>query len=137
MTELDCWHSVATSITTRSLRSANGRPDRIAVAAQGCTASGQAFATAQRGLVHIPKRTGVPFENNHAERVIRPAVIICKNNQSNRSDRGADTQAILMSIDRTLKQRGHPPIDTVIQSIEQQLETGHMPPLPPRAAAFG
>jgi len=80
---------------------------------------------------------GVPFENNHAERAIRPAVIIRKNSQSNRSDRGADTQAILMSIYRTLKQRGHPPIETIIHAIEQQLKTGHLPPLPSRAAAFG
>ena len=46
----------------------------------------------------------VPFEINHAERAIRPAVMIRKNSQSNRSDRGADTQAILMSVYRSLVQ---------------------------------
>jgi len=50
---------------------------------------------------------GVPFENNHAERAIRPAVLIRKNSYNNRSRRGADTQAVLMSVYRTLKQRGH------------------------------
>ena len=33
----------------------------------------------------------VPFENNHGERSIRPAVIIRKNSYCNRSQRGADT----------------------------------------------
>lgn len=51
----------------------------------------------------------VPFDNNAAERAIRPAVIIRKNSYGNRSERGADTQAVLMSIYRTLKQRGHDP----------------------------
>jgi transposase len=51
----------------------------------------------------------VPFDNNHAERAIRPAVMIRKNSFGNRSDRGADTQAVLMSLYRTLQQRGHAP----------------------------
>jgi len=80
---------------------------------------------------------GVPFDNNHAERAIRPAVIIRKNSQSNRSPRGADTQAVLMSVYRTLKQRGHPPIETITQAIETYLGTDHLPPLPPKAAAIG
>ena len=41
-------------------------------------------------------------DNNHAERTIRPAVIIRKNSYGNRSQRGADCQAVLMSIFRTL-----------------------------------
>ena len=45
---------------------------------------------------------GVPFDNNHAERIIRPAVIIRKNSYGNRSQRGADCQAVLMSVFRTL-----------------------------------
>ncbi len=69
-------------------------------------------------------------DNNHAERAIRPAVIIRKNSQGNRSDRGADTQAILMSVYRTLKQRGHPPLKAVIRALETYLSTGEMPPLP-------
>jgi hypothetical protein len=80
---------------------------------------------------------GVPFENNHAERAIRPAVIIRKNSQCNRSQSGAHTQALLMSVYRTLKQRGHPPIDTMTQAIKTYLSTGQLPPLPPIAAAGG
>jgi len=48
----------------------------------------------------------VPFENNFAERQIRPAVIIRKNSLANRSDRGAQTPTRLMSVYRTLKLRG-------------------------------
>lgn len=80
---------------------------------------------------------GVPFENNHAERAIRPAVIIRKNSLSNRSDRGAETQAILMSVYRTLKQRGHPPIKTIIDAVKAYLSTGQLPPLPARITAGG
>ena len=72
----------------------------------------------------------VPSDNNHAERAIRPAVIIRKNSQSNRSDRGADTQAILMSVYRTLKQRGHQPLNTINRALGTYLRTGQMPPLP-------
>ena len=77
---------------------------------------------------------GVPFDNNHAERAIRPAVIIRKNSLCNRSQRGANTQAVLMSVHRTLKQRGHAPIDTIAQAIRTYLQTGTLPPLPPAAA---
>jgi transposase len=72
----------------------------------------------------------VPFDNNHAERSIRPAVILRKNSYGNRSQRGADCQAVLMSIFRTLKQRGYDPIQTVIDAIEHYLTTGKLPPLP-------
>jgi transposase len=80
---------------------------------------------------------GVPFDNNHAERAIRPAVIIRKNSYANRSHRGADTQAVLMSIYRTLKQRGHHPIQTITQGIESFLRTGQLPPLPNKIPANG
>ncbi|MBK8267223.1 MAG: transposase [Planctomycetes bacterium] len=80
---------------------------------------------------------GVPFDNNHAERAIRPAVNIRKNSQSNRSERGAKTQSVLMSVYRTLKQRGHSPIETIAKAIETYLNTGQLPPLPSKTAAIG
>ena len=80
---------------------------------------------------------GVPFDNNHAERAIRPAVLIRKNSYANRSARGADTQAVLMSIYRTLKQRGHHPIQSITQGIESFLKTGQLPPLPQKITANG
>jgi hypothetical protein len=72
-----------------------------------------------------------PFDNNAGERAIRPAVIIRKNSYCNRSQRGADTQAVLMSIYRTLKQRGHDPLATITHALGQYLRTGTLPPLPP------
>jgi len=73
----------------------------------------------------------VPFDNNAAERAIRPAVIIRKNSYGNRSERGADTQAVLMSIYRTLKQRGHDPLKTITEALATYLTTGKLPDLPP------
>lgn len=79
----------------------------------------------------------VPFENNHAERAIRPAVIIRKNSSANRSEKGADAQAVLMSIHRTLKQRGHDPLLTIVSALKTHMTTGQLPPLPRKSAAIG
>jgi transposase len=73
----------------------------------------------------------VPYDNNAGERAIRPAVIIRKNSYCNRSQRGADAQAVLMSIYRTLKQRGHDPLATITHALSDYLRTGKLPPLPP------
>ena len=72
----------------------------------------------------------VPFENNFAERQIRPAVILRKNGQSNRSDRGAATQGVLMSVYRTLRLRGLDPAKTIADALKTYLTTGQLPPLP-------
>lgn len=83
-------------------------------------------------------QAGVPFDNNHAERSIRPAVILRKNSYGNRSERGADCQAVLMSVFRTLKQRGHDPIQAVVAAIEHCLAHKQLPPLPtPKIASDG
>jgi len=74
--------------------------------------------------------TDVRFENNFAERQIRPAVILRKNGQSNRSDRGAATQAVLMSVYRTLRLRGLNPTETIAEALKTYLTTGQLPPLP-------
>lgn len=80
----------------------------------------------------------VPFDNNTAERAIRPAVIIRKNSYGNRSQHGADCQAVLMSIFRTLKQRGHDPIRTIVDALARYLTTGQLPPLPePKSTSVG
>ncbi len=79
----------------------------------------------------------VPFENNFAERQIRPAVILRKNSQSNRSDRGAATQAILMSVYRTLKLRGLNPTKTIADALKNYVATGKLPPLPEVIIADG
>jgi transposase len=72
----------------------------------------------------------VPFENNLCEREIRPAVVLRKNSQSNRSERGAATQAVLMSVYRTLKLRGLNPTNTIADALRTYVETGQLPPLP-------
>lgn len=79
----------------------------------------------------------VPFDNNHAERMIRPAVIIRKNSYANGSAAGADLQAVLMSIYRTLKLRGHDPMPTILGALRTYLATGTLPPLPGRITADG
>lgn len=79
----------------------------------------------------------IPFENNLAERMIRPAVILRKNSQSNRSESGAATQAILMSVYRTLKLRGHDPLQTFETALRIYVQSGQLPPLPDTIAADG
>jgi len=77
----------------------------------------------------------VPFDNNLAERMIRPAVILRKNCQSNRSEKGAAVQAVLMSVYRTLKLRGHDPLATIDSALRAYLTTGQLPPLPVQSVA--
>jgi transposase len=79
----------------------------------------------------------VPFDNNHAERQIRPAVIMRKNLLCNRSIDGADTQAVLMSVYRTLRLRGHDPTQTIAAALREMLQTGKLPGLPAKTVADG
>ncbi len=83
------------------------------------------------------EHASVPFDNNLAERAIRPAVIIRKNSYCNRSEQGADIQAVLMSVYRTLKQRGHPVLETIAQALRTYSTTGKLPPLPGKATGLG
>lgn len=73
--------------------------------------------------------TDVPFDNNHAERSIRPAVVMRKNSYGNRSSDGANAQSILMSVFRTLKQRGFSPTDILCTALRQYCLTGTLPSL--------
>jgi len=82
-------------------------------------------------------RPDVPFENNLAERMIRPAVILRKNSQSNRSEKGAATQAVLMSVYRTLKLRGHDPLKIIPDALRTYLTTATLPALPGPIIADG
>ena len=79
----------------------------------------------------------VPFDNNLAERAIRPAVILRKAGQSNRSEQGAATQSVLMTVFRTLKLRGLDPIRTVTAALRTYVQTGELPPLPQKSVADG
>ncbi len=82
------------------------------------------------GIFTFLSKPEVDPTNNQAEREIRPAVIIRKNSLGNRSEKGANCQAVLMSVYRTLKRRGLNPIDTVVDAIREYVRTGVLPPLP-------
>ncbi len=73
---------------------------------------------------------GVASDNNFAEREIRPAVILRKNTYGSQSDDGADTQAILMSIFRTLRRRGLDPLHEINHALRHYTLSGTLPPLP-------
>jgi hypothetical protein len=81
--------------------------------------------------------TEVPFENNFGERSIRGAVIMRKNSFNNRSEKGALTQSVLMSVFFTIKQRGLNPVDTVKEALKIYLKTGHLPALKEFTASNG
>jgi len=82
------------------------------------------------GLLIFLDDPAVPADNNRAEREIRPAVIARKNSFQNVSDNGAQTQAALMSIYRTLKLRGHDPLETIADALAVFIATGTLPQLP-------
>jgi transposase len=63
--------------------------------------------------------------------------MIRKNSYGNRSERGADAQAVLMSVYRTLQQRGHAPLKTVVEALNTYLATGKLPRLPAKTTPLG
>jgi hypothetical protein len=78
-------------------------------------------------FLHDPS---VSPDNNRAEREIRPAVIARKNSFHNMSQRGARAQAILMSVYRTLKLRGHDPVETIADALAIHIAGASVPRLP-------
>jgi len=66
--------------------------------------------------------------NNHAEQQMRKPVLTRKVSQQNRSDQGAKTQAILMSLFRTAELQGQNPIETVLDSAKLSLNSQMQPP---------
>jgi transposase len=79
----------------------------------------------------------VPSANSHAERQLRPAVMVRKNSYANGGDDGAETQLVLMSVFRTLKQRGHNPVSAVPDAVRTYPRTHQLPPLPAKIAEIG
>ena len=73
----------------------------------------------------------VPSDNNHGEREIRMAVIMRKMSYGNRSEDGALTQSVLMTVLRTLKRRGYNPIVTLVSALAEYIRTGKLPQFPP------
>lgn len=72
----------------------------------------------------------VASDNNTAERAIRPAVMIRKMSYANQSEQGATTQAVLMSVFRTLKLRKLHPINTILNALADYNRTGVLPNMP-------
>ena len=64
-------------------------------------------------------------------------MIVRKNSYASGSESGAGTQAVLMSVFRTLKQRGHNPVSAVVDAVRTSLESGQLPPLPGAATEAG
>jgi len=128
--------------TPEKYRSRIHRIDRRLVAlSQATYADADAIRLAKRLWKHTDELftfldyPDVPYDNNLAERMIRPAVILRKNCQSNRSEKGAAVQAVLMSVYRTLKLRGHDPLSTIDSALRAYLTTGQLPPLPVQSVA--
>jgi hypothetical protein len=91
----------------------------------------------QDELFTFLRDTDVPFDNNFGERSIRGAVIRRKNSFNNRSERGAMTQSVLMSVFFTIKQRGLNPVDTVKNALKIYIKTGNLPQLAELALTNG
>lgn len=80
---------------------------------------------------------GVPPDNNHAEREVRPAVVMRKTSYGNQSDAGAQTREVLMSVLRTLKKRGRDPLTDVVAALRAYAATDTLPPLPEKVSSEG
>jgi len=117
--------------------------DRLMAMARGEYSDADASRLGKRLLRHCDQLftfldyADVPFDNNLAERMIRPAVILRKNSQSNRSEKGAAAQAVLMSIYRTLKLGGFNPIAAITNALRTYVQTGKLPPMPGEIVADG
>jgi transposase len=81
-------------------------------------------------LLTFLERDNVDATNNHGERTIRPAVLMRKNYYGNRSERGADVQAVLMSVFRTLEMRGIDPLEYLEKALRANLARGERFTLP-------
>lgn len=80
---------------------------------------------------------GVPSSNNHAEREVRPAVLMRKASYGNQSEAGATTRAVLMSVFRTLKNRGPDAMTVVADALRGYTANGTLPPLPEKSSSEG
>ena len=63
--------------------------------------------------------------------------ILRKTCQGNRSEQGAAVQAVLMSVYRALKLRGHDLLDTIVSALRTYFASGQLPPLPAPSTADG
>ncbi|MBX3276360.1 MAG: IS66 family transposase [Sandaracinaceae bacterium] len=73
----------------------------------------------QDAILRCLRDDRVPATNNHAERQVRPAVVLRKRGGCNRSQRGAQTFEILTSLLVSARQRGVDFIDWFVQLMRQ------------------
>lgn len=69
-------------------------------------------------LLTFLRNPDVPPTNNLAEREIRPAVVMRKVCQGNQSANGAEAQAILLSLFRTLRRRKLDPLTEIVKALQ-------------------
>lgn len=60
-----------------------------------------------------------------------------KNSYQNASPTGAPTQAVLMSVFRTLRRRGYNPLDALTEAVAHYAAKGELPPIPPAGGSDG
>jgi transposase len=65
--------------------------------------------------------------NNHAEQQMRKPVLVRKVSQQNRSDEGANTQAVLMSLFRSAELQGHNPVEMILKMAKMAIEKKDLP----------
>lgn len=88
-------------------------------------------------LLTFVDHADVPSSNNHAEREVRPAVLMRKVSYGSQSLRGAATRATLMTVFRTLHRRGLNPLHTVDAALRTYAQTGTLPDLPGKMSSAG
>ena len=64
--------------------------------------------------------------NNHGEQQMRKPVITRKISQQNRSDKGAKTQAILMTLFRSAELQNLNPVEAVLSLVKNQIDTNNV-----------
>jgi transposase len=89
-----------------------------------CRRLARRFEKHRDELLVFLERENVDATNNHGEGAIRLAVVMRKNYGGNRSERGAEVQAELMSIFRTLEMRGVDPLDFLEEALRANLSRG-------------
>ncbi len=65
-----------------------------------------ASAAMHQTSLYLAKRLKTHPDNNIAERGIRPAVVMRKNSYGNRSDKGAGTTSVMLSVMETCDMKG-------------------------------
>ena len=60
-----------------------------------------------------------------------------KNSYANGSEKVAQTQATFMTIRRTLKMRGHNPVQVLVDALKSYVLSAQLPPLPTKITAGG